>query len=119
MANRFLGFSTKNKNAINHQLTGKDLVIEDLMNQIMTRKGERIMLPNYGSIIHDLVFEPMNEDTKTLVQEDLTSIISSEVRAELINIEVSDSDHYISARILINILPENEVAELKIDLERE
>ena len=39
----YSGFSTKNKKAINNVLTGNDLVIEDLMNEIMTRKGERIM----------------------------------------------------------------------------
>ena len=66
MAIRFTGFSTKNKSAINHVLTGKDLVIEDLMNHIMTRKGERVMMPTYGSIIHDLIFEPLTEPVKEL-----------------------------------------------------
>ena len=47
---RFIGFSTKNKQAINHTLTGKELVVEDLLNNIMTRKGERIMMPTYGSM---------------------------------------------------------------------
>ena len=53
---RFIGFSTKNKQAINHTLTGKELVVEYLLNNIMTHKGERIMMPTYGSIVHDLVF---------------------------------------------------------------
>ena len=73
---RFIGFSTKNKSAINHTLTGKELVVEDLLNNIMTRKGERIMMPTYGSIIHDLIFEPLTSNIRTLIEEDLTNIIS-------------------------------------------
>ena len=64
---RFIGFSTKNKSAINHTLTGRELVVEDLMNHIMTRKGERVMMPTYGSIIHDMIFEPLTAETITLI----------------------------------------------------
>ena len=104
----FTGFSTKNKNAINHVLSGKDLVIEDIMNHIMTRKGERVMLPNYGSIIHDMLFE-----------EDLTNIINDDPRCNFVSIDITDSDHTISAKLRLDILPENETVELSIDLDRE
>jgi phage baseplate assembly protein W len=96
----FAGFSTKNKKAINHVLTDKDLVVEDLMNHIMTRKGERVMLPNYGSIIHDMIFEPLTSETTELI-------------------EVSDSDHTVNAIVRLEILPSKEPVELIIDLERE
>ena len=75
---RFIGFSTKNKQAINHTLTGKELVVEDLLNNIMTRKGERIMMPTYGSIVHDLVFEPLTSDIRKLIEDDLTQIINDD-----------------------------------------
>ena len=83
---RFIGFSTKNKQAINHTLTGKELVVEDLMNNIMTRKGERVMMPTYGSIIHDLVFEPLTSDIRKLIIEDLTQIINDDPRVTLTSI---------------------------------
>ena len=116
---KFSGFSTKNKKAINHVLVGKDLVIEDLMNELMTRKGERLMMPTFGSIIHDMVFEPLTVETKKMIMDDLERIVMSEPRCELISMEVTESDHTLAARIVINILPTNEVAQLKIDLERE
>ena len=86
---RFIGFSTKNKQAINHTLTGKELVVEDLLNNIMTRKGERIMMPTYGSIVHDLVFEPLTSDIKKLIEEDLTQIINDEPRVNLTSINLT------------------------------
>ena len=115
----FTGFSTKNTNAINHQLSDKDLVIEDLMNHIMTRKGERVMLPTYGSIIHDLIFEPLTEETTELIEEDLTDIINDDPRCNFVSIEITDSDHTINAMLRLKILPTNESVELSIDLDRE
>jgi len=115
----FAGFSTKNVNAINHELTDKDLVIEDLMNHIMTRRGERVMLPNYGSIIHEMKFEPLTEEITDLIKEDLTNIINDDPRVNFVSIEVTDSDHTINAMLRVDILPTNETVELNIDLDRE
>ena len=115
----FAGFSTKNKKAINHELTDKDLIVEDLMNHIMTRRGERVMLPNYGSIIHDMLFEPLTEETTELIEEDLTNIINDDPRCDFVNIEITDSNHTINAILRLLILPSKEPVELKIDLERE
>jgi len=115
----FAGFSTKNKKAINHQLNDKDLVIEDLMNHIMTRKGERVMLPTYGSIIHDMIFEPLTEETTELIEEDLIDIIKDDPRCKFVSIEITDSDHTVNAMLRLEILPTNEPVELSIDLDRE
>ena len=116
---RFIGFSTKNKQAINHTLTGKELVVEDLLNNIMTRKGERIMMPTYGSIVHDLVFEPLTSDIKKLIEEDLTQIINDEPRVNLTSINITESDHTVTASISVDLLPEKEPITLTIDLQRE
>ena len=115
----FTGFSTKNKKAINHVLTGKDLVIEDLMNHIMTRKGERIMMPTFGSIVHDMIFEPLTVETKAIIFDDIKEIVESEPRVTLITLDVSDKDHTVNVEIKVAIKPTNEVATLQINLERE
>ena len=115
----FAGFSTKNLKAINHELHDKDLVIEDLMNHIMTRRGERVMLPTYGSIIHEMMFEPLTAETTELIKEDLTNIINDDPRCTFVSVEVTDSDHTISAKLRLKILPSNEPVELSIDLDRE
>ena len=119
MAVRFTGFSTKNRKAINNILTDKDLVIEDLMNHIMTRKGERVMMPTYGCIIHELIFEPLTEQIKLLIVEDITAIIDEDPRVELENILVEDKNHTVTVSLRVSIVSVQEPVELKIDLERE
>ena len=119
MALRFSGFSTKNKKAINHVLTGKDLVIEDLMNHLMTRKGERIMMPTFGSIIHDLIFEPLTAEIKIMIEEDIKSIVDEDPRVNFVNLVLEETEHTISVYLTVDILPENTPVTLEIDLERE
>lgn len=119
MAIRFTGFSTKNKSAINHILTGKDLIIEDLMNHIMTRKGERVMMPNFGSIVHEMIFEPLTPEVKSIIEEDIRSIIEQEPRVTLDFIKVSDTDHTLTVSVTVSIVNEDEPVTLEIDLERE
>jgi len=116
---RFSGFSTKNKKAINHVLTGKDLVIEDLMNHIMTRKGERIMMPTFGSIVHDLIFEPLTSEIKIMIEEDIKSIVDEDPRVNFVNLVIEETEHTISVYLTVDILPENTPVTLEIDLERE
>ena len=116
----YRGFSTKNPKAISHILQGKDLVIEDVMNEIMTRKGERLMMPTYGCIIHDLIFEPLTSETSRLVKEDLERIIDNDPRIELLSdITLLEQDQSITATMMVKILPSGEVEQLVIDLERE
>jgi|TARA_R110002153_G_scaffold23272_3_gene75803 phage baseplate assembly protein W len=117
---RFSGFSTKHKNAINHRLFGKDLVIEDLMNQIMTRKGERIMMPTYGSIVHDMIFEPLTPDVNDMIHNDISRIVNEDPRAILENISVTDdSSHALNVKLTVSIIPTGEQVELTVNLERE
>lgn len=119
MALNFSGFSTKNKKAINTVLTGKDLVIEDLMNHIMTRKGERIMMPTFGSIIHDLIFEPLTSEVSVLIEEDIKGIVDEDPRATFENITIEETEHTVSVYLTVSILPDNAPVTLEIDLERE
>ena len=119
MTTKFTGFSTKNANAVNSVLTGKDLIIEDLMNNIMTRKGERVMMPTYGSIIHELIFEPLTDPVKDLIREDIQTIIDEDPRVELFDIDIIDTDHTINVNISVSIINEDEPVILKINLERE
>lgn len=66
---------------------------ESIMIILATSKGERVMRPDFGCGIHDLVFAPINTATigmvESTVQEALTRY---EPRIDLINIEVSDDE---------------------------
>ena len=48
----FQGFSTKTNQFFPDRLYDIDLAKQDLLNEIYTRKGERVMEPQFGSIVN-------------------------------------------------------------------
>ncbi len=61
-----------------------------------TAKGERVMRPDFGCGIHDLVFSPINTATVNLVEKSVREALTIwEPRIELIKVEVSseEADH--------------------------
>lgn len=55
-----------------------------------TAKGERVMRPDFGCGIHDLVFAPINTATVTLVEDSVREALTLwEPRIELIKVEAS------------------------------
>jgi phage baseplate assembly protein W len=102
-----------------NQLYDVDLVKQDLINHFYTRKGERVMDPEFGSIIWDLLYEPIDESTKEDLVEDCKSIIASDPRVQLIDLILDDVGNGIRVDIQINVLPYNQQASMQVNFERE
>jgi phage baseplate assembly protein W len=60
----------------------------DLLNHIFTRRGERLRLPRFGTIIPDLAFEPLDEDTLDTLESELRGVFDFDPRVELISLTV-------------------------------
>ncbi|WP_183564899.1 GPW/gp25 family protein [Mucilaginibacter sp. SP1R1] len=59
---------------------------------LATRKGERVMVPDYGCNLDEMVFEPMTTTFKTYIREMIkTAILYYEPRIDLSSILVDDS----------------------------
>jgi phage baseplate assembly protein W len=70
------------------KLLDVELVKRDLMNHIFTRIGERVYMPLWGTRIPDLLFEPLNEDSIGIVENDLTTVFEYDPRVELVELNV-------------------------------
>lgn len=65
----------------------------NLKNLLLTRKGERIMQPNFGTGLHELLFEPMTDEFETKLQETITKNVNywlPYINIEEIDIEMTD-----------------------------
>jgi len=86
----YRGFSTANwlvsKSFV---LTNIDLVKQDLLNQIYTIKGERVMMPNFGTRIPIMAFEPNDAKTIGIIEEDLTAVFNYDPRVKLLSLNVT------------------------------
>jgi len=55
--------------------TTEEQAISNLKNLVLTRKGERLMHPNFGTSIYDVLFENMSEDFFIDVEDSLRADI--------------------------------------------
>jgi phage baseplate assembly protein W len=64
---------------------------ESLRILISTLPGERVMLPEFGAAVRDLVFEGMDTGTQTLLFDRLqTAVLRFEPRIEVLTLELDD-----------------------------
>ena len=67
-------------------------IYESLQILLSTRKGERIMLPDYGCNLDEMVFEAMTTTFKTYIREMIRkAILFYEARIDLHTVKVDDS----------------------------
>jgi len=114
----YKGFSTV-AGVKSNQLYDIDLIKQDLTNHFYTRKGERVMNPNFGSIVWDMLYEPLDAANKDEIVEDCKVIISKDPRVELQDLNVMEYESGLRINIGINILPYNKTATMLLNFERE
>jgi len=119
MATLFKGFSTVGKIKAPYALTDIELVKRDLLNEFNTRIGERVMRPNFGSIIWDLLMNPDDMFTSEEVKEDIKRIIDKDQRVTLVDIKLFDSDNALRAEVELNYVLLNSKDTLYLEFERE
>lgn len=69
---------------------------------LSTRQGERVMVPDYGCNLDEMVFEPMTTTFKTYISEMVkTAILHYEARIDLNSVIVDDSNEVNGVIVLI------------------
>lgn len=101
MSNIFRGFSTKNRVRAPYTLVDRELIKRDLLNEFQTRRGERVMRPNYGSRIWDMLMNPNDPITQEQIREEATRICDKDPRVQVQSVNVFVLDHVI--RVEINL----------------
>lgn len=76
----YRGFSTVYKKRKKFNLTDFELAKQDLSNHLHTKKGERLGNPEFGTIIWGLIFEPLTDELKEAIENDLRKIITLDPR---------------------------------------
>lgn len=90
ITNFYKGFNTKNYEQYGGGFSTFNVsCIEiDLLNEIFTTRGERLYMPNYGTRIPILTFEPNDSNTMAVIQQDITNVINNDPRVILLNLSV-------------------------------
>ena len=75
------------------------------------------MLPEFGSIVWDMLFEPLDEKTKDLIDEDVRSIISNDPRWTLQSVTITEEPNALNIEAIVTYNPSGEdvILPLKYD----
>lgn len=98
--------------------TNAEIIKKDLLNHLHTRRGERVMMPDFGSNIHDMLFDPNDEITQHRIMSEVQNVIDYDPRVELIQTRLTadEEKHVISVEILVRFVELEIVDTIKLDL---
>lgn len=106
MATTYKGFSTQNGR--NFRLADFDLIKQDILNHFNIRKGEKLMRPNFGTIIWNVLHEPFTEDLKSVITQDVKAIASYDPRVSFDNIIITEFDQGIQIELQLRYVQTNQ-----------
>jgi len=103
----YKGFSTLGSSR-NFRLTDIDLIKQDILNHFNIRKGEKLMRPNFGTIIWNTLYEPFTEDLKSVIVQDVQAIAAYDPRVSFDNIIITEYDQGILIELQLRYVLTNQ-----------
>jgi phage baseplate assembly protein W len=112
----YKGFSTYNRYK-KFRVTDEELIKQNLFNHFNTRQGEKLMQPNFGSLVWNMMFEPLTEETKGIIVEDIKRIVGYDPRIRTNNIVITQFDHGIQVELEIEFVLTNRLDTLRLSFD--
>lgn len=113
----YKGYNTVDNNTTKTRLEDAELIKRDLLNHFNIRKGEKLMRPDFGTIIWNALFEPLTEDLRDAIVEDVLEIIRYDPRivADRVLVDEYENGILVEATIRYSNLNQSENIRLLFD----
>jgi phage baseplate assembly protein W len=118
MATTYKGFSTIGQTG-KFRLTDFDLVKQDIINNFQIRKGEKLMNPDFGTIIWNIIHEPLTEDLKAVIISDIKTIAAYDPRVSIDNVVITEYSQGIQVELQLRYVQTNQVNVMELQFDNE
>lgn len=108
MAITYRGFSTINRNK-KFRVVDFELVKQDLVNHFQIRKGEKLMNPDFGTIIWNVLHEPLTEELKQVIIADVKNVINYDPRVAVENVIITEFQQGIQIELDLRYIATNQI----------
>jgi phage baseplate assembly protein W len=115
----YKGFSSVSTDTENFSLYDFQLIQQDLLNHFHVRQGERLMNPTFGTVIWDLLFEPLTEDLKNIITDNVNQIINYDPRISASQVIVTQYESGIQIECILTYLPYNISQTMKVQFDQQ
>ena len=103
----YRGISTTNPENTSFNLYDIALIKQDIINHFHIRVGERLENPEFGTIIWDVIFEPMTDGLRDAIANIVTDIINFDPRVSVEQVTVDTYESGIMVECTLTYLPYN------------
>lgn len=103
----YRGFSTVNSENSSFALYDIGLIKQDILNNFHIRQGEKLSDPEFGTIIWDVLFEPLTDPIKDAIINNVSKIINYDPRVQVDKITVDQYESGIQIEATLVYLPYN------------
>jgi phage baseplate assembly protein W len=110
----YKGFSTVDPTNYGGKLFDFDLIKQDIINHFNTRKGERVMNPTFGTIVWDLIMEPLTDQIKDLLTNDITTICNFDPRVSPLEIKINEYEQGYLVELTLLMKSTDETSTLRL-----
>ena len=110
----YRGFSTVNSEASSFVLYDIPLIKQDIINNFHIRQGELLSNPEFGTIIWDVLFEPLTEQLKNAIIENVTQIVNSDPRVSVDSVIVDQYENGILIDVSLVFLTYNIAEQMRL-----
>ena len=77
----------------------QNCTILNLLNHFNIRKGEKLENPDFGTNIYALIFDPLDQENKNLIIQEIEDVVLYDPRVQLDQVEVNEFEHGIQVKI--------------------
>ncbi len=116
----YRGFNTIDRDFGPYKLRDQALIIRDLLNHLSIRKGEKLHNPNFGSIIWNVLFEPLTPAIKEDIRKDVERVVNYDPRIRQLNrVVVTEYESGLRLDVEITFASTDQRANLQLSFDRD
>lgn len=119
MGRAYRGISTVANPVNGFALYDINLIKQDLINHFHIRQGEKLENPTFGTIIWDLLFDPLTEEIKEAIRKNVTDIVNYDPRIKVDSVSVAAYESGIQIDCSLTYLPYNISEQLKFKFDQD
>ena len=84
----YRGISTVNNDNTKFGLFDIGLIKQDIINHFHISKGEKLENPNFGTIIWDVIQDPLTSELEEAIEQDVLDIINTDPRVSATTVQI-------------------------------
>lgn len=114
---QYRGISTVDPDKGSFNLYDINLIKQDIVNHFHIRQGEKLENPTFGTIIWDILFEPLTDGLRDAIVQNVTEIVNYDPRVNVDSVTVDTYESGIQIDCSLTYLPYSisETMRLKFD----